>query len=310
MRVAILGGSGFVGRGLVGALTDRGHAPVVISRGTAAAAPELPPGAQTAVADTADPAALAAVLEGADAVVNLAGANVFARRWSKAYRAEIRASRVRVTRALVDALERLQRRPRVLLSGSAVGFYGPRRPGEAVDESTPRAAEFAPGDFLASVCQDWEREAARATLLGVRTVFLRLGVVLGRGDGAYVQLRRITRLFVGGPIAGGRQDVSWVHLADAAGLIVFALETPAVTGALNVTAPTPVTNRELARALGRSLGRPSFVPTPGFALRLGLGRVASMLTEGQRVLPAKAQRLGYAFRFPTLEPALADLERA
>lgn len=309
MRVAITGATGFLGRALVPALLAKGHVPVALTRSEPSAG-TLAPGAEARVVTYDDVASVARALEGADAVVNLAGANVFAKRWSKAYKAELRASRLRVTRALVDAMATLKAPPRVLLSGSAVGHYGPRTPGEPVDESAVRAAEFAPGDFLASLCIEWEREARKAELLGVRTVFLRTGVVLGRGDGAYVQLRRITRLFVGGPIAGGKQDVSWIHLADACGLILLALERAEVRGPFNLTAPNPVTNRELAQALGRALHRPSFLPTPGFGLRLGLGEVASMLTTGQRVLPAKALALGYAFRFPTIDAALADLESA
>lgn len=141
----------------------------------------------------------------------------------------------------------------------------------------------------------------------MRTAFLRIGVVLGRGGGAFEELHKVFRMFAGGPIAGGKQDVSWIHLADVLGLILFALERPEVKGPFNLTAPSPVTNRELGRAFGRALHRPSFAPMPGFALRLLKGQVAEMLIGGQRVLPAKALRLGYAFRFPTIDAALADL---
>lgn len=306
MRVAITGGSGFIGRRLTADLRVHGHVPVVLTRATAPKSP--PAGAVEArTVDYADVASVARALEGADAVVNLAGAGVFDRRWSKAYQTEIRGSRVLATRALVDAMATMAKRPSVLLSGSAVGHYGPREPGETLDETTARAFDFAPRDFLASVCYAWERAAAPAVTLGVRTAFLRTGVVLGRGGGAYEELAKVTRLYVGGPLAGGKQDVSWIHLDDVCGLIRFALEHEAVKGPLNLTAPHPVTNRELAQALGRALHRPAFVPTPGIAIRLLKGKVASMLTTGQRVLPAKSLALGYAFRFPTLDAALADL---
>lgn len=304
MRVAITGGTGFIGSALVPFLRAQGHVPVVLTRD---AATPLAAGAERAVVDYADVPSVAKALTGADAVVNLAGANVFGRRWSKAYKVELRGSRVLPTRALVDAMQSMTRRPAVLLSGSAVGHYGPRAPGETLDEHTARAAEFAPRDFLAGVCFDWERAAAPAEVLGVRTVLLRTGVVLGRGGGAFEELRKVFRLFAGGPIAGGRQDVSWIHLADVVGLIGFALAQPAVRGPLNLTAPNPVTNRELARAFGRALHRPSFAPMPGFALRLVKGGAAEMLITGQRVLPRKALDLGYTFRFPTLDGALADL---
>jgi len=268
---------------------------------------ELAPGAEAVVVDFADVAALAKALEGCEGVINLAGAGLFDKRWRKAYKKEIRASRVQVTQALVDAMGRLKTPPKVFLSGSAVGRYGPRAPGDAVDELTPRMTEHAPGDFLAGVCFDWERAAQPAELLGTRTVFLRTGVVLGNDGGALKQMSLPFKLFVGGPIAGGKQDVSWIHIQDECGLICLALENPAVRGAFNLTAPNPVSQREFAQALGKALHRPSFLPTPGFPLKLALGGVAAVVITGQRVLPRKALDLGYEFAFPTLDGALADL---
>jgi hypothetical protein len=179
-----------------------------------------------------------------------------------------------------------------------------------VDETTARAADFAPADFLAHVCYEWERAALPAERLGVRTVYLRTGVVLGRGGGAFENLAKVFRKFVGGPIAGGKQDVSWVHLDDVCGLVLHAIQDERIVGPFNLTAPNPVTNRELSKSLGRALNRPSFLPTPGFGLKLALGGVASMLVTGQRVLPAKALATGYVFRFPSLDGALADLVRS
>lgn len=306
MRVAITGATGFIGSRLVPYLVARGHVPVLLTRSMPAGG-RVPTGAEARVVDYADVAGLAKALEGCGGVVNLAGAGVFAKRWRKAYKREILASRVGVTHALVDAMGRLKTPPSVFLSGSAVGHYGPRTPGEAVDESTTRMSEHAPGDFLAGVCFEWERAAVPAELLGIRTAFLRTGVVLGAGGGALEKMALPFKFFAGGPIAGGKQDVSWIHIEDVCGLIAFALERPEVRAAFNLTAPHPVTNRELAQALGRALGRPSFLPTPGFGLSLALGKVASMLTTGQRVLPKKALDLGYRFRFPTLDLALADL---
>src|SRR5689334_23106133 len=255
MRVAVTGGTGFLGTALVTHLKAAGHVPVVLTRGSGGAAgPGGRPAVGTAVAtgtearavDYADLASVAQALEGCDAVVNLAGANLLGKRWSASYRTEIRGSRVLVTRALVDAMATMRNRPQVLLSGSAVGHYGPREPGEVVDETTARAFDFAPRDFLASVCYDWERAAQPAERLGVRVVYLRTGVVLGRGGGAYEELAKVTRMYVGGPLAGGKQDVSWIHLDDVCGLILFALARPEVRGPFNLTAPNPVTNKELA----------------------------------------------------------------
>jgi uncharacterized protein (TIGR01777 family) len=308
MRVAITGGTGFIGGHLVRHLRAAGHVPGVLTRAAVRAhGLPLPTGTESKVVDYADVATVAKALEGCEGVVNLAGASLLAKRWRGGYKVEIRASRVLVTRALVDAMAAMQKRPQVFLSGSAVGHYGPRVPGETVDETTARAFDFAPRDFLASVCYSWERAAQPAERLGVRTVYLRTGVVLGRGGGAFEELGKVTRLYVNGPLAGGKQDVSWVHVDDECGLIEFALERAEVKGAFNLTAPNPVTNRELAQAFGRAFHRPAFLPTPGIALRILKGPMASMLTTGQRVLPARALALGYAFRFPTIDAALADL---
>lgn len=308
MRVAITGATGFVGTRLVTLLLERGHQPVVLTREKPAQG-RVAAGATVAVVDYDDVASVAKALEGCEGVVNLAGAGVFDKRWSTAYKQQILASRVLTTRCLVDAMGTLKQRPAVFLSGSAVGHYGPRTPGEAIDESAFRSTEHAPADFLANVCREWERAAQKATLLGIRTAFLRTGVVLGRGGGAISKLLLPFKLGAGGPIGNGRQDMSWVHIDDVCGLVIFALETPSLSGPINVTAPNPVSNKEFAKALGRALRRPAFMPTPGFGLRLGLGEVASMLTTGQRVLPAKALAAGYAFRYPTIDAAFAEIIR-
>jgi uncharacterized protein len=309
MRIAVTGGTGFVGRTLLPTLLARGHQVVVFTRAKPAAG-ALPAGVEARVVDYAEVPTVAKALEGCEAVINLAGAGIFDKRWTKAYKREIMASRVLTTRALVDAMRSMTQRPGILLSGSAVGHYGPRTPGETVDESTARMAEHHPADFLAHVCFEWEREAVRAEVLGMRVAFLRLGVVLGRDGGAMSKLLTPFKMGVGGPIGSGKQDMSWVHVEDVAGLIAFALENAEVRGPLNVTAPHPVSNKEFAKALGRALGRPSFLPTPGFALRLGLGEAAGMLITGQRVLPMKALGLGYVFRYSTIDAALASIVAA
>lgn len=298
LTVAVTGASGFVGSALLAHLTARGHAVLALTRSPRA---DTAPRVRWVVYDPGSPASAKAALAGADAVVHLAGAGIFDRRWTKKRMAEIRSSRVDGTRALVEALAGLSPRPRALVSGSAVGFYGPRPPDVVLDESSP------PGDdFLAEVCVAWEREAMRAARHGVRTSCSRTGIVLDRGGGALKKMALPFRLFVGGPIGSGKQAVSWIHRGDLVRLLATAVEDAAWEGPFDATAPNPVTNRELSTALGHALGRPSFLPAPGFAVRLAVGKAASVLTSGQRVVPKAALARGFAFDFPTIESALAD----
>ncbi len=236
------------------------------------------------------------------AIVNLAGESLMGKRWTPRRKAAIRESRVAATSALVRAIVAAPRPP-VLVNGSAVGVYGPRGD-EPLTEDTP------PGSgFLAEVCTAWEAaalDAARST----RVVVLRTGVVLSREGGALQQLALPFRLFVGGRVGSGRQYLSWIHLDDWVSLAEWALLTASVSGPVNATAPVPVTNAELASALGTALGRPAFVPTPGFAVRLALGEMADdVILTGQRVLPARAQALGFEFRYKEIGPALASIYR-
>ena len=242
-----------------------------------------------------------AQLEGLDAVVHLAGEPVADKRWSEAQKREIRESRMMGTRALVEALGELDTKPRVLVSGSAIGYYGDRGD-ELLDEGS------APGDdFLANVCKDWEAEGQRAEALGMRVVRVRTGIVLAREGGALPKLALPFRLFAGGPLGSGRQWMSWIHLDDEVGLIRHALKNEGVRGAVNLVSPNPVPNAAMAREIGRALGRPSLVPTPRFALKLALGERVEVLVASQRVVPRAAQETGYQFRYPELAPALRDL---
>lgn len=288
MRVLVTGGTGLVGKTLCDALRGAGHAVTVVSRepGRVPGRSVGWDGIRDAVADT-------------DAIVNLAGSSVASGRWTDPRKADIRASRIEATRALVRAVEAAATRPTVLINASAVGYYGARRD-EPLDETA------RPGDdFLARVCRDWEAEAMRAEPLGLRVVRLRIGVVLAPNGGALASMLLPFRACLGGPIGGGGQWMSWIHRDDVVGLIREALGNDAYAGAVNATAPNPVTNRDFARALGRALDRPAVMPTPGFALRLALGEMATMLLNGQRVLPAVAERNGYAWRQPELAAALA-----
>lgn len=258
-------------------------------------------GAQVELLETgAGSEALAAALGGCDGVVNLAGEPLLARRWTPAVRRGLRDSRVGVTTALVAALEHSRPRPRVLVSGSAVGLYGDRG-GEVLTEAS------APGsDYLAELCRDWEAAAAAAIPLGLCVVHLRTGVVLGRRGGALRQMLPPFRLGLGGPIAGGRQYMAWIHLQDIVGIITAALADARYQGAINAVAPQAATNREFTRALGAALHRPALVPLPALALRARFGAAASVLLASQRAVPQALTTLGFPFAFPALAPALAE----
>ena len=298
-RIAVTGASGLVGTRLTEALLARGHEVVGLTRGAARPASGR---LCWSTYDPQAPASIAKALEGADAVVHLAGHGLFDGRWNDARKALIRTSRVDATRALVAGLGLLAKKPAVLVSASAVGYYGPTDPDRTLDESGP-----AGSDFLAEVCQGWESEAAKATALGLRVVTTRLGIVLAREGGAVREMLLPFQLGVGGPIASGRQQMSWIHRDDLVALLIAAVEDARWSGVVNATAPEPVSSKEFAKAMGRALHRPAFLPTPGFALALLKGPVAGILTTGQRVLPRAAQRLGFSWRYPTIDSALQNL---
>ena len=287
MRVMVAGGTGFVGEPLCQALRAEGHTVLLVSRDSAHAG-------QRAIGWDAVPVAVNDV----DAIVNLSGESIAAHRWSGAQKMRIIESRVSTTRALVDAVGAAQSRPTVLVNASAVGFYGPRGD-EVLDETA------GPGTgFLSKVCQAWEGEAMRAEALGMRVVRLRLGVVLATDGGALARMLPPFRAFVGGPLGDGRQWMSWIHRDDVTGLVLDALAKDGYRGAVNATAPQPVTNRNFSKTLGATLARPSLLRAPAAVLRLALGEMADMLLTGQRVVPAVAERLGYRFRYPQLIAAL------
>jgi uncharacterized protein (TIGR01777 family) len=291
MKVAITGATGFIGTALVRALLQRGDAVAAYARNPAAVADRLP--GATPLAWPPEPGRFPAV----DAVVHLAGEPV-AGRWTEEKKKAIRASREEGTRRLVDALGAAPARPAALISSSAIGYYGDRG-----DDWLPEDA--APGDdFLAGVCVAWEREAKRAEDFGIRVAVLRTGIVLGRGGGALQTMLPPFRLGLGGPIGGGLQWFSWIHVDDVVGLYLHLLDT-AVAGAVNGVSPTPVTQGEFARALGHALNRPAFLPAPKWALRLLYGEFADSLFGSQRAVPEVAKRTGYSFRYPALGPALA-----
>jgi uncharacterized protein len=298
MRVAITGATGVIGGSLAEALRERGDEPVALSRDATRAKQSLGVDAFEWKEPKVWPPPLDA-LRSSDAVVNLLGETI-AQRWGDEAKREIVDSRILSTRNLVAALRELPEaeRPRVLLSQSATGWYGARGE-ERLDEAEP-----AGGDFLARLTVDWEAEADRAEELGVRVVQTRTGVVLAESGGALEKMLPFFKLGIGGPVAGGRQYVPWIHLDDVVGAFIFALENDAVRGPVNVTAPEPVTNKELSRTLGRVLRRPAFAPVPALAVKALYGGMASIVTTGQRAVPTRLQELGYEFRRSDLEQAL------
>lgn len=295
--VLVTGATGFVGRALCATFKERGQAFTALAR-----RPERAKAALQGVKEAwkwrpkMEPAPLVAI-EGASAVVHLAGESV-AGRWDALKKRAIRDSRVVGTRHLVEAIGEAKSKPGVLVCASAVGYYGDRGEEELTEEASPG------GDFLATVCQEWEAEARGAEAFGVRVVLLRTGLVLGRGGGALKQMLLPFRLGLGGPLGNGKQWVSWVHLDDVVGIIRHAIERPNVRGPVNVTAPTPVRNLEFAKILAQVLHRPAFLPAPAFGLKLLLGEFASVLLASQRVLPKRIRDSGYSFRYSGLEEAL------
>ncbi len=285
MNVLMTGASGFVGTRLGALLRERGHTVLAVSRGA---------GAQVDWSE----ASLSSALARCDAVINLAGANVFGRRWNAAFKRELVESRVATTKRL--ALLAAQARTRVFVSASAVGYYGDSaRIG--LDEDAPRGS-----DFLAELCGDWESACAPAEAAGVRVQRLRIGLVIGRGGGALERLQRVFRLGVGGRLGSGRQWVSWIHLEDLCALFLRALEDESVRGVWNATAPNPVTNAELTSALAHTVHRPAIIPVPATLARLALGEAAYVLLGGQHVVPKCALAAGFQFRFPEIAGALDE----
>lgn len=292
MRILLTGGTGFIGQSLCAQLQRGGHRLTVWSRHPRAAAMRLP--GVHVIEDLAEATEI-------EAVVNLAGEPLVGRRWTARRKQAIRDSRIGTTEKLLRWMTPQLRRPHVLVSGSAIGYYGPR-------DDTPLDESAPPGDdFAAQLCRDWEHEAMEAEALGLRVCRLRTGLVLGPDGGALGQMLTPFRLGLGGPIGDGQQWFSWVHREDLVSLIQWLLENETAGGAYNGTAPEPVRQRDFAKALGRVLRRPAVVPTPAFMLRLLFGEGADLITTGQRVLPVHAMAEGFVFRFLSLASALDDV---
>ncbi|MFW5734497.1 MAG: TIGR01777 family oxidoreductase [Oceanidesulfovibrio sp.] len=311
MKIVITGGTGFIGNSLTRNLLARGGQVAVITRdvdrgkreligqrsGNQVEQDALERGDLT-VATWED---MATVVDGADAVVNLAGASIFGQRWTDEQKKRILNSRLKAGESVMDALAKAAKKPAVLVQGSAVGYYGL--------SSEPKDEDSSAGDgFLAETAVRWEESTQDAESMGVRRVIVRTGVVLGRNGGALEQFVRPFKLFAGGVIGSGKQWLSWVHMDDEVGAIEFLMDREDLSGPFNITAPDPETMTDFVRTLGRALKRPAWLPMPSFVIKVMLGEMGEQLIlSGQRVLPKRLQESGYTFRFPRLKDALEDL---
>ena len=306
MKIVIAGGTGFLGGPLAEMYAEEGHDVRVLTRALMSGDTRHDPGTGmpgiTKVGWKPDGTSgpWASTLETADAVINLSGESLSAKRWTPQLKARLRDSRILATRSLCKAIAAAQSRPSTLISGSGIDYYAPSD--HPVTERDP-----AGGSFLARLCVEWEQEARQAEAVGTRVVLVRTAIVLERSGGALPKLMRPFKFFVGGPMGSGSQYVSWIHRLDWVEMVRWIVQTPAVSGPVNFSAPHPVTSRHLARALGRAIRRPSLVPVPGFALKMVAGEFGEYLLQSHRAIPARAQQDGYHFRYPEIEIAMRGL---
>lgn len=305
MRIILAGGSGLIGRPLALHLRNHNHQVIILSRNPDKVLP-FPADIQIVRWNAQSPKGWGHLVDGCQAVINLAGENLagrgfFPQRWSRQRKEHIQNSRLSAGQAIVQAIQQVTHKPQVVVQASAVGFYGPRGD-EILDEDSP------PGnDFLATLCQQWEASTKSVETLGIRHIVIRMGIYLTLEGGALWRLLLPYRFFAGGPMGSGKQWYSWIHRQDALSAIRFLIEHPQASGVYNLTAPTPLTNAEFSRILGRVLSRPSWIPLPRLLLFAAFGEVATVVMDGQRVLPKRLLELGYRFQFPDAESALRDL---
>lgn len=301
MNIFITGGTGFIGTHLIKVLLSENHKIKVLTRSEQKAEKIFGSQVKVVGGDPLKREKWTEELAGCDAVINLCGEVVLERKWTERRKRTILNSRVLPTRIIVETLEKMGNKPKVLISGSAVGYYSNRGAEKITEEAGPGS------DFGAILNIEWEAEARKAESLGVRVATIRTGLVLGHDEGGLVKMLTPYKFFIGGPIGSGKQYLSWIHINDEVGIIKMALTDKNIKGAVNATAPNPVTNREFSKTLGKILKRPSLLPTPPFMLKLMFGEGAALLTEGQRVIPQKALNAGYKFQFDNLESALKDV---
>ncbi len=299
MKIVASGLSGFIGSELKKALSGRHQLVCLKRKGPLAEGG----GYREALWDPSVPGEWVREIDGADAVINLSGEPIAGKRWSAKQKKELIVSRLATTRAMVEAIARAATKPKVLLNASAIGYYGAHGNEPLEEYSEPGSG------FLPDLCKEWERQAQKAEALGLRVVYLRTGIVLGPGGGALSKMIPPFRMGIGGPLGSGKQVMSWIHIEDEVGAILFALENSSLRGPVNLTAPEPATMAEFAKALGKALRRPAIFPVPAFILKTLLGEMSEILLSGQRVLPQALLGAGYRFKHPSLESALTHLMR-
>jgi uncharacterized protein (TIGR01777 family) len=299
VKILMTGGTGFVGTQVTSRLIQDGNEVTILTRSPRG--PEIRgAGIYYLQGDPTQKGHWQEAIKNHDAIINLAGASIFSK-WTEKHKKAIRESRVNTTRNIVEAIPSRPERPVTLFSTSAVGYYGFHGDEELFEESPPG------NDFLAKIAVEWEGEALKAREKGARVITTRFGIVMGEKGGALSQMIPLFKRYIGGPIGSGKQWFSWIHIKDLAGAFAFLLKHPAITGPVNVCSPNPVRNKDLARALGKALRKPSFTPAPGFMIKLVLGEFGSVILEGQRVIPRKLLENGFVFQYPDIDKALQSI---
>lgn len=306
MRVFLTGGTGLVGTRIVKKLVERGDQPVVLTRNANKAQKTFGSGVEIVEGNPKEAGEWVHIASGCEGAINLAGANLFDKRWNDSFKQEMRESRLLTTEHLVQAMAAQPSatgKAKALVSTSAIGYYGPQEEEELTEDNPPGS------DYMAKLCLDWEKQAMEASEKGVRVTLPRVGIVLDKEGGALATLWTPFKLGIGGKVGSGKQWMSWIHHEDLTNLYLFLLDNENAQGPYNATAPNPVRNKEFTKALGRAMKRPTILPVPAFMLRLALGEVADVVAKGQRVLPKKALDQGFSFQFPQIEEALLDIVR-
>lgn len=303
MRIIITGGTGLIGKALCPLLLADGHLITVLSRNPDSAR-GMPSGVRIEDWDGQTTEGWGHLVNGADAVINLAGAGIADRPWTAQRKQTIRESRIRAGLAVQKAIQQATQKPKVLIQASAVGYYGARHDDEIITEATPAGT-----DFLAKVCFDWEMSTVPVTKMGVRRPIIRTGIVLSKEGGALSKMVLPFKFFAGGPLGSGKQWMPWIHITDQVRAIKFLLDNPRADGPFNLASPNPVTNKQFGEILGATMRRPSFMPAPAFAMKTVLGEMATIVLDGQRVVPQRLEELGFAFTHPSLRETLSEMAR-
>ncbi|KPL58723.1 TIGR01777 family oxidoreductase [Rossellomorea vietnamensis] len=299
MKIAITGGTGFVGRALTEELLKHQHEVMILTRNPDKY--EAQPGV-TYVKWLSDGARPEEMLEGIHAFINLAGESINSGRWTDERKKRIINSRINSTREVINIIKALREKPLCLINASAIGYY----PSSKTNTYTEASTETA-DNFLGETVQIWEKEAAKAAQIGIRVAYTRFGIILGRDEGALPRIALPYKMFVGGTVGSGEQWMSWIHIKDIARAVHFVAETEGIEGPVNVTAPSPVTMKEFGKTLGTVLGRPHWIPVPSLALKVAMGEMSALVLEGQKVLPSVLSEHGFQFQYPELKSALKDI---